>query len=110
VDLYHGPGSGEAAERAFDQVHRDREMPADVPEVRLEEAWRTEGEGRFWAPTVLWRSGLAGSKNEARRLIEQGGVRLDGEVLTDPEREFEADELVGKVLQVGRRRFVRLTA
>jgi tyrosyl-tRNA synthetase len=110
VDLYHGPGSGEAAERAFDQVHRDREMPADVPEVRLQEAWRTEEGGRFWAPTLLWRSGLAGSKNEARRLIEQGGVRLDGEVLTDPEREFEADELVGKVLQVGRRRFVRLTA
>jgi tyrosyl-tRNA synthetase len=107
VDLYHGPGAGDGAEAAFDRVHREHEPPEDVEEVRLDEAWRGEA-GAFWAPDLLWRAGLATSKSEARRLIEQGGVRLGGEPVTDPEREFEAEELGGKVLQVGRRRFVRL--
>jgi tyrosyl-tRNA synthetase len=108
VDLYHGAGAGAGAEAAFDRVHREREPPEEVREVPLDDAWRREDGGTFWPPDLLWRAGLAASKSEARRLIEQGGVRLDGEPLTDPERGFEAEELSGKVLQVGRRRFVRL--
>jgi tyrosyl-tRNA synthetase len=52
--------------------------------------------------------GLASSNAEARRLMEQGGVRLDGEVLDDPQAELLPEALRGRVLQVGRRRFVRL--
>jgi tyrosyl-tRNA synthetase len=108
VDLYHGPGAGERAEARFDQVHRERELPDEIPVVALDDAWRRGAGGRFWVPSLLWSLGLAGSKSEARRLIEQGGVRLDGVPVTDPEREFDAAELVGRVLQVGRRRFLRL--
>ncbi len=107
VDLYHGSGAGAAAEARFDRVHRERELPEEVEEVALAPDWAT-GEGRFFLPNLLYRTGLASSKAEARRLIEQGGVRLDGRPLTDPEGELPAEELRGRVLQVGRRRFVRL--
>ena len=107
VDLYHGPGAGKAAEERFDRVHREYELPEEVAEVELAPSWAT-GEDRFWLPNLLFRTGLASSKAEARRLIEQGGVRLDGRPITDPETELTAEELRGRVLQVGRRRFVRL--
>jgi tyrosyl-tRNA synthetase len=108
VALYHGPESGNAARARFDQVHRDRETPEDVEEFELPADW-TRGEGGlYWLPRVLWGLGLATSKGEARRLIEQGGVRLDGAPVTDPDAELPRDQLAGRVLQVGRRRFVRL--
>jgi tyrosyl-tRNA synthetase len=107
VDLYHGPGAGAEAERRFDLVHREREVPEKVEERELPAEWGRDG--RYWLPRVLWGLGLASSKSEAQRLIRQGGVRVDGEPVTDAEREFERRELVGRVLQVGRRRFVRLT-
>ena len=108
VNLYHGPGAGAAAEARFDEVHRDRRVPDDVPEMELRPDWALEGSGRYGGPTLLWKTGLASSKSEARRLIAQGGARLDGVPLTDAEAEFGAEELVGKVLSVSRRRFVRL--
>jgi tyrosyl-tRNA synthetase len=61
-----------------------------------------------WLPRLLATSGLAASNADARRLIEQGGVRLDGETVQDADAEFAQGELSGRVLQVGRRRFVRL--
>lgn len=109
VDLYHGPGAGAAAEERFDRIHREHQLPTEVPEVAMEPSWATS-EGRFWLPNLLVRTGLAGSKAEARRLIVQGGVRLDGRPLLDPEAELGVEELRGRVLQVGRRRFVRLRA
>jgi tyrosyl-tRNA synthetase len=107
VAMYHGPGSGKAAEGRFDLVHRDRDIPLDVPEVPLPPSAIVDG--KVWLPRVLADLGLAPSKSEARRLMEQGGVRVDGSVLLDPSAELEPSELIGRVVQVGRRRFVRLT-
>ena len=107
VDLYHGSGSGVGAEARFDHVHKEHEFPDDVPERPIPaESLR---DGRAWLPKVLVGTGLAASNGEARRAVQQGGVRLDGVPLADPEAEFEPETLRGKVLQVGRRRFVRLT-
>jgi tyrosyl-tRNA synthetase len=109
VDLYHGRGAGREAEARFDVVHREREVPEEVEERILPPEWMRRGEGeRYWLPRVLWGLGLASSKAEARRLILQGGVRLDGEPVTDPDVELPGEALRGRVLQVGRRRFVRL--
>lgn len=106
VDLYHGSGEGGHAEQRFVRVHREHETPEDVPtHVIPSEAIR---DGRIWLPRLLVETGLAASNGEARRSVQQGGVRLDGRQLDDPEAELSADELAGKVLQVGRRRFVRL--
>jgi tyrosyl-tRNA synthetase len=106
VDLYHGPGAGGEAEARFDLVHRDREVPAEVEEVAIP-ASAVRG-GRVWIPRLLAETGMATSNAEGRRAVEQGGVRLDGEPVTDPDLELADHELRGRVLQVGRRRFVRL--
>lgn len=106
VALYHGEGAGHAAEERFDLVHREREVPEDVPEVVL--PTDLAADGTVWLPRLLSELGLAASNAEARRLIAQGGVRIDGDQVTDASEELAVPAILGRVLQVGRRRFVRL--
>lgn len=102
VTLYHGADAAEAAEERFNVQFRERAVPADVPEFAL-------GPTDPWfLPALLTSAGLCASGSEARRQVAQGAVRLDGEVLDDPTAELGAVELDGRVLQVGKRRFVRL--
>ena len=103
VTLYHGPEAADAAEARFDRVHREGEAPADLPEIAL-----PDGEVVALAALIA-DAGLASSRSEARRLISQGGVRLDGKTITDPRAEVARKDLAGKVLRVGKRRFARLT-
>ena len=106
VRLYHGEEPSLAAEERFDAVFQRDEIPEDVPEVAIP----TEAvkDGVVWLPRLLAETGLAASNAEAKRLVAGGGVRLEGEALTDPDAELEPEELRGKVLQVGKRRFVRM--
>jgi tyrosyl-tRNA synthetase len=106
VDRYHGAGEGSAAEERFARVHRDREVPLEVPEIPIPDG--AIEAGTVWLPRLLVALGRAASNGEARRMVEQGGVRLDGEVVDDPSRELPPGELRGRVLQVGRRWFARL--
>ena len=107
VELYHGAGAGERAEAAFDRVHRDHDTPEVVPQVSLP-ADAVRG-GAVWLPRLLVAAGLADSNAEAKRSVTQGGVRLGGTVLDDPDAELALEEIVGKTLQVGRRRFAQVT-
>lgn len=106
VDLYHGAGAGLEADRRFDAVHREGEFPEDVEDRSLPDA--AVHDGTVWVPRLLTELGLAESNGQARRLIQQGGVRLGGETLGEDRLELPAEEIRGKVLQVGRRRFVRV--
>jgi tyrosyl-tRNA synthetase len=107
VDLYHDAGAGAAAEAEFDAVFKDHDVPSDIREVALPPG---VGEGQtLWLPKVLVAAGLASSNAEAKRHILGGAVRLEGQPVNDPDAEFGLEELRGKVLQVGRRRFVRLS-
>ena len=104
VALYHSEAAAEAAEARFDVQFRERGVPGDVPEFAL-------GERAAWfLPSLLGPegTGLCASGSEARRMVAQGAVRLDGEPLDDPTAELTADALDGRVLQVGKRRFARL--
>lgn len=106
VDLYRRPGAGAVAEVHFDRTHKDHQIPDDVADVDIPaDAVR---EGAVWLPRLLVGLGLAPSNAEARRQIEQGGIRLDGEPVPDAQAELPLDRLRGRVLQVGRRTFVRL--
>jgi tyrosyl-tRNA synthetase len=106
VDLYRGPGEGARAEARFDVVHKEHRIPDEVPEAQIPaDAIR---EGAVWLPRLLVALELATSNAEARRRIEQGGVRIDGEPVPAAETEMAVDQLKGKVLQVGRRTFLRL--
>ena len=106
VDLYQGDGAGAAAEARFDRVHRERELPEEIPEVAIPPDVIVEGS--VYLPALLALLGLADSNSHARRLIEQGGVRLEGEPVSGDALELPVAELRGRVLQVGRRGFARL--
>jgi len=106
VDLYHGPGAGAEAEARFDLVHKEHEIPEDVAEAPIPES--VVRDGRVWLPRLLAVLGLVASNAEGRRTIEQGGVRIAGQPVGDPDSEVPVDSLRGRVLQIGRRKFVRL--
>ena len=94
-----GRAPGSSAEEAFNRVHRDRELPEVVQDVPIPDG--ASEDGVVWLPRLLVALDLASSNGDARRRIEQGGVRLDDEPVTDPSYEARREELAGKVLQVG---------
>jgi tyrosyl-tRNA synthetase len=106
VRLYHGPEAATEARAGFDRVFKEKDRPTDISEVSLpEDAVR---DGKVWLPRLLTETGLVSSNGEARRLIEQGGVRVDDRVVTDASAEFGAAELSGVIVQVGKRKFLRI--
>jgi tyrosyl-tRNA synthetase len=106
VAAYHGEPAAEAAEAAFDRVFKDREMPEEIEDVSL---MLEPGEGGlFYVPWVLMELGFASSSGEARRLIDGGGVKLDGDALQAGEYNIAADRLIGQVVQVGKRKYARV--
>jgi tyrosyl-tRNA synthetase len=102
-DRFAGPGSGAAAEERFNRIHQDREIPPDVPVHRI-------GIGGDVHLPVLIREAFGLSASEARRLLAQGAVRIDGEPVADGTLDVASSALVGSVVQVGKRRFVRVAA
>jgi tyrosyl-tRNA synthetase len=107
VERFHGGQAAEKAEAHFDTVHVAREVPEDIPEVSLGDA---EGvnDGQVHLPALI-AGAFEISTSEARRLLSQGAVKLDGEALDGERLDVPAGELSGKVLQIGKRRFLRLT-
>ncbi|MBC7324415.1 MAG: tyrosine--tRNA ligase, partial [Moorella sp. (in: Bacteria)] len=99
VTLYHGATAAREAEREFRQVFQQGDLPEEMPEV-------TVSESRMWLPRLMVQAGLAPSTSEARRLIRQGAVKLDGARQSDPDAEIDVRD--GAVIQAGKRKFVRL--
>jgi tyrosyl-tRNA synthetase len=104
VELYHDRDAADRAEAAFDRQFKERDVPEDVIEAEIP-ASAIDGD-RVYVPRVLAELGLAASRSEARRLIAQGGVRVNGETIA--EEELDVADLRDALLQVGRRRWVRL--
>jgi tyrosyl-tRNA synthetase len=102
VERYHGAGAAVAAEQHFARVVREGQAPEEVPEVTL------PASDPIHLPALLADGVGVGSTSEARRLLAQGAVRLNGEVVT--ELDVPRASLDGALLQVGKRRFARLTA
>ncbi len=105
TDRFHGNGAGLRAEAHFDRLHRRGEMPEEIEPAALGAA---DGETVHLPALIAGEFGV--SRGEARRLIEQGGVKLDGEPIEAGTLDLEAGALAGKVLQVGKRRFRRLVS
>jgi tyrosyl-tRNA synthetase len=102
VAQFHGSEPSSRAEQEFQRVFQQRELPTDIPTFVLR---RVDGHAPSVSETLV-EAGLAASRGEAKRLIVQGGVRLEDEKL-DSEDSLEKAS-AGAVLRVGRRRFVRL--
>ncbi|MCC7076785.1 MAG: tyrosine--tRNA ligase [Acidimicrobiia bacterium] len=111
VDLYHGAGAGAGAEGAFDRQFRERRVPEDVPDFEIP-ARLPGGEmpGGEVGLVELVSAAFGVSKGEARRLLDQGGIRLDGDRVPAGDAHYGAVSLDGRVLQAGKRRFVRIRA
>ena len=101
ADFYHGPGAGERAEESFNRQFRAHQAPDDAPAHLLPE------DDPIYLPALLAAAGLVKSNSEGRRMLAQGAVRIDGQPTT--EENHPRDELAGKTLSLGRRRFVHLT-
>ncbi|MBN1438141.1 MAG: tyrosine--tRNA ligase [Anaerolineales bacterium] len=99
VEIYHGPEAAAAAEQQFRLVFQQSELPEEIPSLAVAPGMRLVD--------VMTGHGLAKSKSDARRLIEQGGVKLGGATVRDPNAAVSGEG--DPVLQVGKRRFVRLT-
>jgi tyrosyl-tRNA synthetase len=114
VELYHGKAEADEAERTFDRIHRDRSMPEEVKEVEVERSAIVIEEEPdvviVYYPALLVELGLAESRSAARRLIEQGGVRKDGQPWTQIRERVTApvEALIGSVWQTGRRHFAKV--
>ena len=99
VDRFHGAGTGEGAEQAFDRLFVRHEIPTDVAEHRI-------GDGEVHLPAEVAEA-FGISRSEARRVISQGGLKLDGEPVPPGSLDLPAADLDGRVVQVGKRSFVR---
>jgi tyrosyl-tRNA synthetase len=102
VARYHGKEAALEAAREFTRIFREKGLPEEIEEVTLEAPG-----SKLWLPKAMVDAGLAAGTSEARRLITQGGVQVDGEKVTDANLELA----VGKsyLLKVGKRRFKRVT-
>jgi tyrosyl-tRNA synthetase len=102
VTQFHGDDAAVEAEATFDRIHIDRALPADVPEVEA------PGDGGVVHIPGLLAHAFGISTSEGRRLLAQGGVKLDGTALARDQLDLPAQELDGRVVQAGKRRFARV--
>jgi tyrosyl-tRNA synthetase len=98
VAIFDGDKAADCAAAHFERVHQERKLPEDMPTLTLE--------GPTNVVDIIHAAGFVRSKSQARRLVQQGAVKLDGERIESIEAEIEAKGK--KILQVGKRRFVRL--
>jgi len=105
VTMYHSAEAAADAEAEFDRIHVRHERPTDVSQVELDRS-KLKEDGSIWIIDLLQASGLVQSRGEAKRLIQQGGVKVNEEKVTsqDLDISFEPPLLV----QVGKRSFAEL--
>ncbi len=103
VSIFHSDQAATEAEEHFKTVFQERELPPDMPIHRISAPQNVVD--------LLTETGLVRSKSEGRRLVQQGGVRLDGKKVADIDTSISPpDSEAGLILQVGKRRFVKLVA
>ncbi len=105
VALYYDEEAARGAEEEFDRVFKDRGVPDEIPEPEI--VLRGQSDPRaVWVVALVAAAGLAKSNGEARRLIAQGGIKLDGEQVTSVDSTVSVERPM--LLQAGKRRFVRV--
>ena len=108
VELYHGSEAALTSTDAFARVFSSGEAPEEIPELAIPAEEYRDGLVRLARVLAVAFPTAVPSNKEGRRKIEQGGVRLDGEVVADPDVELSAEQLAGRTLQLGKRNWARL--
>ena len=104
ADLYAGEGQGAEAEAAFDRIFVQKDLPEDMPEGRY-----PAGE-ELWIVRLLQEGGLVKSASDARRMLGQGAVSVDGVKVEDPDFNLRLEPGGEAVIKVGKRRFFKVLA
>jgi tyrosyl-tRNA synthetase len=105
VSMYHSGVEAESAEAEFDRIHVRHERPSDVPQRRLDRSKLKDG-SLVWVIDLLEASGLVSSRGEAKRMIQQGGVRIGEERVDCPDLDLPFSPPL--LIQVGKRGFVEM--
>lgn len=105
VTIYHNAEAAVEAEEEFKRVFQQRELPDEIAEYKV--TAEVMEEGQIVLPKLLVAAKLTESNSEARRLIKQKAVKINGETATDPNLRFNAEP--GTIIKVGKRKFAKLT-
>lgn len=108
VAMYHSESAAERADAEWMHVHSEGGLPEEIPEALLPADLVRNG--KVWICRLLVSTGMAGGTGDARRLVEQGAVVLNGARVADSAAELAPADLTGAILQVGPKRFVRIKA
>lgn len=103
VKLYHGTEEAEKAEQRFISIFQKKDIPDDIPTAIISENEVKDG---IWIAKLLTITGLSPSNSEARRIICQGGVRINGNRVDDENLQIVPKD--GDIIQYGKRKFVKI--
>jgi tyrosyl-tRNA synthetase len=101
VRMYHGVEEANKAQEEFDKIFVRKEIPEELEEFEIE-----QGDGKIRIVELLVQTGLANSKSEAKRLIQLGGVSIDGVKINDIDATVGLDKSF--VIKVGKRKFLKI--
>lgn len=107
VSAYHGEAAAKEAEQEFDRVFKNHDLPSDIPEFAVDLS--PNEEGKVYLAKLLADAGMVASVGEARRLIDGGGVRVNSEPVPPKTYNVDPDQLRDAIVQVGKRKFVKIT-
>jgi tyrosyl-tRNA synthetase len=99
VKIYYSEKDALNAEKEFENIFKNKQKPSDIPKIEIKE-------GNYLIPDLLVDLKMASSKSEARRLVEQGGVRIDSEVRNDWKEKVKVKK--GALVQVGKKKFIEI--
>jgi len=101
VRLYHGEALAEQAQNEFIKVFQQGNLPNDIPEITFENQSEP-----IWLPKLLMQLMLASGSSEAKRAIQQGSVKINGEKITDTDAKITVSD--GMIVQVGKRKYAKV--
>jgi len=102
VTIFHNPKEAQKAQEEFEQVFEDKKLPTEIEEVKIEN-------GEYNIAELLVELSLAKSKSEAKRLIDQGGVKIITNNNTEVIKTDTIKTEKGMIIQVGKRNFKKIT-
>ncbi len=102
VTIYHDEEKAEEAEQEFNKVFKEGELPSDIPEFSISEFEKDQ----IKLVNLLVKTDLASSKTEAKTLVKQGGIKIDGEKQDNWNQKIEIEK--GKIIQRGKKKFIKL--
>jgi len=106
TSIYHGEEKANEAAKEFKKIFKEKKMPSDIPEVSIKKTLEIKPGEKINILDLIEKTGLSSSKSEARRLIEQNGIKIDKKTQKDWEKIIKARE--GMIIQRGKRKFIRL--